>query len=78
MLFSRGSFRPGIEPASLALVGGFSTTEPPGKPEFGRGNLHFKFQDLQKNYFKGGCVQFPVTFVYNAQNMLSARENFVA
>ena len=25
--------RPGIEPMSLALVGGFSTTEPPGKPQ---------------------------------------------
>ena len=23
---------PGIEPASLALAGGFFTTEPPGKP----------------------------------------------
>ena len=23
---------PGIEPASLALAGGFCTTEPPGKP----------------------------------------------
>ena len=24
---------PGIEPASLALAGGFFTTEPPGKPK---------------------------------------------
>ena len=67
MLSSRGSFRSGIELASPALVGGFSTTEPPGKPEIGSGHLHFKFQDLQKNYFKGGfvavschlCVQCP-------------------
>ena len=56
MLSSRGSFRSGIEPASPTLVGGFSTTEPPGKPEFGSGHLHFKFQELQKHYFKGGCV----------------------
>ena len=26
--------RPGLEPASPALAGRFSTTEPPGKPEF--------------------------------------------
>ena len=25
--------RPGLEPVSPALAGGFSTTEPPGKPE---------------------------------------------
>ena len=31
--FSRGSSDPGIKTASLALAGGFFTTEPPGKPE---------------------------------------------
>ena len=31
--FSRGSSHLGIETASLALAGGFFTTEPPGKPE---------------------------------------------
>ena len=31
--FSGGSSRPGIEPASSALAGGFFTTEPSGKPE---------------------------------------------
>ena len=30
--FSRGSSQPGIEPTSPALAGGFSITEPPGKP----------------------------------------------
>ena len=29
--FSRGSSQPGIKPVSLALAGGFFTTEPPGK-----------------------------------------------
>ena len=28
----QGIFLTGIEPASLALAGGFSTAEPPGKP----------------------------------------------
>jgi len=31
--FSRGFSDPGIKTASLALAGGFFTTEPPGKPE---------------------------------------------
>ena len=31
--FSRGSFDPGIEPASPALAGGFFTTEPPEKSQ---------------------------------------------
>ena len=30
---SRGSSRPRIKPAALALAGGFFTTEPPGKPK---------------------------------------------
>ena len=29
--FSTGSSHPGIEPTSLALAGGFFTTEPPGE-----------------------------------------------
>ena len=32
--------RPGLEPVSPALAGGFSTTAPPGKPE--KSYLHFE------------------------------------
>ena len=32
--FSRDLPNPGTEPVSLALAGGFFTTEPPGKPYF--------------------------------------------
>jgi len=35
MPFSRDLPDPGIKPASPALAGGFSTTEPPGRPERG-------------------------------------------
>ena len=34
IFFSRGLPDPGIEPMSLALVGRFFTTEPPGKPDY--------------------------------------------
>ena len=33
--------RPGLEPVSSALAGGFSTTAPPGKPNL----FHFKIQE---------------------------------
>ena len=33
--------RPGLEPVSPALTGGFSTTAPPGKPRFGSLNSKF-------------------------------------
>ena len=32
IFFPRASSQPGMEPGSLALAGGFFTTEPPGKP----------------------------------------------
>ena len=32
-LTAQGSYRPGIKPTSLALAGGFFTTEPSGKPQ---------------------------------------------
>ena len=35
--------RPGLEPVSPALAGGFSTTAPPGKPKHNILNFHFTF-----------------------------------
>ena len=44
--------RPGLEPASPALAGGFSTTAPPGKPpNFVYGNNQIKdFKNFIHNY----------------------------
>ena len=46
--------RPGLEPVSSALAGGFSTTAPPGKPDFkvfkssrGDSNLQAKLRPLR-------------------------------
>ena len=39
---------PGMEPRSPALAGGFSATEPPGKPKFTRGSMYVSINALSQ------------------------------
>ena len=41
--------RPGLEPVSPALAGGFSTTAPPGKPSFLHLSCVFTFLEIIKH-----------------------------
>ena len=54
--------RPGLEPVSPALAGGFSTTAPPGKPPTSFDRLYFHHHSTQNifffiNLFFYGCVR---------------------
>ena len=55
---------PGIEPTSPALAGGFSTTEPPGKPRLGgeeEPNVSFCYFFLfQLRFFLNGFLKFSI------------------
>ena len=56
--------RPGLEPVSPALAGGFSTTAPPGKPN----TLQFYSlvipQERDKKNIKEDLMQTPITKLY--------------
>ena len=54
--------RPGVEPVSPALAGGFFTTEPPGKPPFLVGFFFFLF--ICSNPFIEFIILFTLLFGY--------------
>ena len=59
---------PGIKPmslASLALAGGFFTTEPPGKP------MYYTLHRL-----KVGCSKIQSLLLYQKENILEIREQY--
>ena len=53
--------KPGIEPVSLAMAGGFFTTEPPGKPLDSADKALISTQysiSLKPNPYKANCLGF--------------------
>ena len=48
---------PGIEPASLALAGGFFTTVPPGKPHTPREKPNLLIEGTTERKLDSPCVQ---------------------